>query len=161
MRRPIALPAGPRPPRPAHAVWADAEEVRIGEAIPRRVEQAVEQADYLVVVLSPHGVSSAWCEREWRAKFWEEAATGRTCLLPALLEGCRVPLFLRPKCHADSRTEYAIGFAQLAIVLHEPAGMTAPGGARGVLFARTGADLRRCGRRQRLWSRRFAILTTL
>ena len=38
-------------------------------------------------------------------------------VLPALLDDCPIPLFLGPKRHADFRTDYATGLAQLALAL--------------------------------------------
>ncbi|MGI8550045.1 MAG: toll/interleukin-1 receptor domain-containing protein [Dehalococcoidia bacterium] len=111
-----------------HTVWVDAQEIPIGDSIPQRVEEALEHADWLIVVLSQHGTASRWCAHEWRAKYWEEVVTSHTCVLPVLLEDCRIPFFLRPKRCADFRSDYVVGFAQLAIVLHEHSDGTAPGG---------------------------------
>ena len=102
-----------------YSVWVDAQKIRVGEAIPQRVAEAAERADYLVVVLSRHSAASSWSEHEWSAKYWEELAQRRTCVLPVLLEDCAIPFFLRPKRYADFRSEYAVGLAQLAIALHE------------------------------------------
>ena len=40
-------------------------------------------------------------------------------VLPVVLEDCAIPCFLRPKRHADFRGDYAVGVAQLAILLHD------------------------------------------
>lgn len=100
-----------------HMVWIDAQEITVGASIIQRVEEAVEQADYLVVVLSRHTGASAWCQKEWHAKFWSEVVGQQNLILPVLLEDCEIPLFLRPKRYADFRSTYAVGLAQLASAL--------------------------------------------
>ncbi len=102
-----------------HTIWIDAREITVGASIVERVEEAVERADYLVVVLSKQSALSIWCQKEWQAKYWDEVVNRQTHILPVLLEDCLIPLFLRPKRYADFRTEYALGLAQLAIALHE------------------------------------------
>ena len=111
-----------------HVAWVDAQEIPVGASIPRAVAAAVEQADYLIVVLSRHSAASAWSAEEWHAKYWEEIAGHRTMVLPALIEECSIPLFLRPKRHADFRSDYAVGLAQLATAIQEHAGASAPNG---------------------------------
>lgn len=108
-----------------HTVWIDAQEIQVGTSIPKAVEEAVDKADYLIVVLSKHSAASSWCEHEWHAKYWDEVITRKTMVLPVVLENCAIPLFLRPKRHADFRSDYAVGLAQLAIVLHESTKLTA------------------------------------
>lgn len=102
-----------------HVVWIDAQQIQVGDGIPQRIAEAVERADYLVAVLSARSIASAWCEAEWNAKYWEEIVRRQPLVLPVLLETCPIPFFLQPKRHADFRFEYAVGLAQLAIVLHE------------------------------------------
>ncbi len=102
-----------------HRVWVDVQKIEIGDLIPREVAGAVERAEYVIVVLSKSSVASSWSEQEWYAKYWDEVVTRRTMVLPVVIEECPIPLFLRPKRHADFRSDYALGLAQLAIVLDE------------------------------------------
>lgn len=102
-----------------HTVWVDTVAIQAGDSIPQCVTEAVEQADYLIVVLSKQSVTSAWCAAEWQAKYWDEVVRRQTCVLPVLLEECAVPLFLRPKLHVDFRADYAVGLAQLALTLYQ------------------------------------------
>ncbi len=101
-----------------HLVWIDMHDIGVGESIPHRLAEAIERADYLIVVLSKYSAASSWIEREWHAKYWDEVKQRCSLVLPVVLEDCHIPLFLRPKRYADFRSEYAVGLAQLAIVLH-------------------------------------------
>lgn len=107
-----------------YTVWIDVRSIRVGESIPHMIDKALEQADYLIVVLSKHSALSIWSEREWQAKLWEEVSSRRTLVLPAILEDCSLPLLLRTKRYADFRSDFAVGLAQLAIGLHECASIT-------------------------------------
>lgn len=117
--RPFALQLARSLEQLAHTVWIDAQCIRVGDLIPQQVAQAVEQADYLVAVLSPQSVISSWCQTEWNAKYWQELAQQQALVLPVLLAECAIPFLFRPKRHADFRGDYAVGLAQLALVLHE------------------------------------------
>ncbi len=108
-----------------HTVWVDAHKILVGDSIPHAIASAVEQAEYLIVVLSQQGTASAWSEQEWEAKYWDEVASRKPMVLPVLLETCAIPFFLRPKRYADFRTEYAVGFAQLALSLQARPGTPA------------------------------------
>lgn len=112
--------------RLGHRVWIDTQAIQAGASIPQSVATAVDQADYLVVVLSKQSASSAWCAAEWQAKYWDEVVRRQNYVLPVLLEDCSVPLFLRPKLHIDFRSDYALGLAQLALSLCQPAKIAIP-----------------------------------
>jgi hypothetical protein len=77
----------------------------------------LESAEYLVLVLSPGAVTSRWVEQEWKAKYWQEVESGKTRLLPVLLQDCAVPTFLQDRKYADFRSNYALGLAHLAKAL--------------------------------------------
>lgn len=104
-----------------HRVWIDTQAIQAGASIPESVAIAVDQAEYLIVVLSKQSVASSWCAAEWQAKYWDEVVQRQNYVLPVLLEECAVPLFLRPKLHVDFRADYAVGLAQLALSLCQPA----------------------------------------
>ncbi len=116
--RPFALRLASTLRQLGHLVWIDIHDIGVGESIPHRLAEAIERVDYLIVVLSKCSAASSWMEREWHAKYWDEVEQRCSLVLPVVLEDCRIPLFLRSKRYADFRSEYAVGFAQLAIELH-------------------------------------------
>jgi hypothetical protein len=69
----------------------------VGESIPTKINQGIEQSDVLIVVLSEHAVASHWVEREWQAKYWQEVDSGRITVIPVLHRPCTVPALLRSK----------------------------------------------------------------
>ena len=55
-----------------HTVWIDAQEIQVGTSIPKAVEEAVDEAGYLIVVLSKHSAASSWCEQAKQIGPWVE-----------------------------------------------------------------------------------------
>lgn len=96
-----------------HAVFLDEYCIKVGDCIIAKIEDAIKKADYVIVILSPNATNSKWVEREWRAKFWDEVNSGRTHVLPALVENCEIPPLLKTKRYADFRLSYGIGLVQL------------------------------------------------
>lgn len=111
--RPFVLRLSENLRQAGHTVWVDVHGIRVGQGIPQQVARAVELSDYLILVLSKQSMASSWSEHEWYAKYWQEVTTRRQIILPALLEDCTIPFFLRPKCYADFRTSYEHGLSQL------------------------------------------------
>lgn len=86
-------------------VWIDRWELRVGDSITPRIQDAITQASALLVVLSKASVASDWCKREINAGLFREMEEKRVVVLPLLLETCDVPLFLKDKMYADFRTD--------------------------------------------------------
>lgn len=102
-----------------HEMWLDVWELGVGDSMTHHIGQGLAQADYLVAVLSAHTAQSAWMEREWEVLTSVEIRERRTKILPVLITDCTIPMLLQHKRFADFRLEYAIGFAHLAITIHD------------------------------------------
>jgi len=100
-----------------HEPWLDEYAIRVGDSIPDRIEEGLQNADFVAVLLSPAAVQSGWVDREWKAKYWSEVSAGRVMVLPVLLEDCDIPLLLAPKKYADLRN-YATGLVQLVAAIN-------------------------------------------
>jgi hypothetical protein len=99
-----------------HEPWLDEYAIRVGDSIPSKIEEGLQNADFVAVLLSPAAVKSGWVDREWKAKYWAEVSAGRVMVLPVLLEECEIPLLLAPKKYADLRN-YATGLVQLVAAI--------------------------------------------
>jgi hypothetical protein len=97
--------------------WLDEWEIRIGECIVSKVDSAIANADYVILVLSPNSVESGWVEREWKARYWDEINEKKVIVLPVLLRDCQIPALIKTKRYADFRESYAVGLANLANAL--------------------------------------------
>jgi len=96
-----------------HSPWLDEWEIRVGESIPTKVGEGLDQADAVAVVLSQNALQSRWVEREWQAKYWRELSEDRIMVLPILHENCNIPTLLATKRYADFRDNYSLGLNQL------------------------------------------------
>lgn len=94
-------------------VWVDTWELQVGDSLLAKVQQAIQESSALIVVLSRNSVESEWCKRELNAGLMRELEEKRVVVLPALLEDCQLPLFLREKLYADFRTNYDQGLRQI------------------------------------------------
>lgn len=103
-----------------HQPWLDEWEIRVGHSIPGRIEKGLAETDFLAIILSKSAVESAWVEKEWRTKYWDEVESRETRVLPLLLEDCRIPDLLKEKRYADFRVDYEIALVSLHEALLSP-----------------------------------------
>lgn len=104
-------------------VWLDRWELSIGDSIIDRVQEAVDGASALLVILSKASIASEWCKRELSSGFLRELEEKRVVVMPVLLEDCDIPLFARGKLYADFRTNFDDG---LRTVVEGIAKVTSP-----------------------------------
>jgi TIR domain len=89
-----------------HQPWVDEWEILAGESIVERVGAGIEDADFMIVVLSKSAISSQWVENEWQAKYWTEINEKRVLIIPLVINECTVPTLLRAKKYVDFRQDY-------------------------------------------------------
>jgi hypothetical protein len=94
-------------------VWVDRWELNVGDSIIQRVQEAIQSASALLVVLSKASVASEWCKRELSAGLVRELEERKVIVLPLLLEDCDIPIFLKDKMYADFRTDFDTGLSDV------------------------------------------------
>jgi hypothetical protein len=94
-------------------VWIDKWEIHVGDSLLRKIEQAIQDSDALVAVLSRASVQSEWCRKELTAGLVRELEERHVLVLPVLVEDCEVPLFLRDKKYADFRRHFDQGLRDI------------------------------------------------
>lgn len=82
-------------------VWIDEAEIQLGDSLIKKISAAIDEVDYLAVVLSPTSVESEWVRREVEIALNEEIAGQTVKVLPLLLLTCEIPAFLRGRLYAD------------------------------------------------------------
>jgi hypothetical protein len=90
-------------------VWIDKWELHVGDSLIARIQEAIEGASALLVVLSKASVESEWCKKELSTGLIRELEEKRVVVLPVLIDDCKIPLFLRDKLYADFRTSFDQG----------------------------------------------------
>ncbi len=91
------------------SVWLDRWELKVGDSLIQKVQEAIATSSALLVVLSKASIESEWCKKELSAGLMRELEERRVVVLPVLKEDCTIPLFLREKLYADFRTDYDAG----------------------------------------------------
>lgn len=88
-----------------HQPWLDEWEILAGESITERVSAGIEDADFLILVLSQAAARSSWVEQEWQAKHWTEINDRKVRVIPVLKDSCEIPPLLRTKKYVDMRND--------------------------------------------------------
>lgn len=82
-------------------VWLDEAELHVGDSLVDKIGRAVNEMDYLGVVLSQSSISSEWVRREVEIALNHEIRGKQVKVLPILKEPCDIPPFLIGKVYAD------------------------------------------------------------
>ena len=94
-------------------VWIDKWELNAGDSLIARIEEALEGADAILVVLSKDSVKSEWCKKELRSGLVRELEQRAVVVIPIIINDCEIPLFLREKLYIDFRKDRDANFALL------------------------------------------------
>ncbi|MGD1157482.1 MAG: TIR domain-containing protein [Terriglobia bacterium] len=98
-------------------VWLDEWAIQVGDSISRRVEEALENCTYVILLLSPGALASNWVDKEWRAAFSREMSRGEVTVLPVLAAKCELPPLLRDRKYADISESFERGVNELVRLL--------------------------------------------
>jgi predicted nucleotide-binding protein len=93
-------------------VWIDRWELNVGDSIIDKIQNAIQESDALIVVVSKASMDSQWCKKELSSGFLRELEEKRIVVMPILLENCEMPVFLRGKKYTDFRTDFNEGLFQ-------------------------------------------------
>jgi hypothetical protein len=95
-------------------VWFDQKEIHVGDSLMNRIGDALRANDFIIVVLSPSSVRSAWVQRELGEAMSREINEKRVVVLPVLARRCDVPAFLTDKKYADFTRNSDLALESLA-----------------------------------------------
>ena len=95
--------------------WLDEAEIKIGHYLIEKIRRAIDDVEYLAVILSPEAVASAWVKREVDVAMNQEILGRRIKVLPILYRRCDLPGFLLGKAYGDftDDSKYAASFEKL------------------------------------------------
>ncbi len=101
-------------------VWLDEKEILVGDSILEKIEKALENVNFVAVVLSPEALKRPWVLKELRAAMALEIQSRSKVILPVLLKPVKMPIFLRDKHYANFTISYSEGLQNLLTAI-EPA----------------------------------------
>lgn len=93
-------------------VWIDRWELNVGDSIIDKIQEAIQDSDALIIVVSKASMASQWCKKELSSGFLRELEEKRIIVLPVLIEDSDMPVFLRGKKYADFRKDFDGGISQ-------------------------------------------------
>lgn len=94
-------------------VWYDTREIKVGESIVQRVEQGLDTASHVVVVLSAKSAQKPWVQRELSSTLMRQLDNASVKLLPVLIEECAIPPLIADIKYADCRVDRHLGFSRI------------------------------------------------
>ena len=66
-------------------VWIDRWELHVGDSSIDKIQEAIQESDPLIVVVSKASMTSDWCKKELSSGFLRELEEKRVDVLPELL----------------------------------------------------------------------------
>lgn len=98
-------------------VWLDEWEIRVGDSIVQKINEALSDASHIAVLLSQNSCPKPWVAKEWSAALMRQLADNSIRVLPVRLDDYPVPTILADINYADCRTDLRRGVAQLKAAL--------------------------------------------
>ena len=94
-------------------VWIDFCEIKVGDSIVAKIGEAIQDNDYLVVVLTPASVKSNWVKKELAVGLIRELEEKSVIVLPLLAKKCKIPPLIKDKRYANFVIDYSEGLKEL------------------------------------------------
>jgi len=129
-------------------VWIDEAELNIGDSLIGRISAAIDEMEFLAVVLSPEAVASSWVQQELEQAMSNQLSAKRVKTLPVLYRTCELPGFLRGKLYADFTEAHL--YDQSLFRLARTIGLDISAGTGGTLYD---PYARQFGRQDGMYSR--------
>src|ERR1035441_2505228 len=97
--------------------WVDDRQIKVGQPIPRRIEEGISSCDFFLIVVSRAALESKWVENELQSAYFQAAQRRADLILPVLLEKVELPAMLRPLRFADFTASFEFGLSELLLSL--------------------------------------------
>lgn len=94
-------------------IWLDKWEMHPGDSLIEKIQEALTESSYLLVVLSEKSVESEWCKKELNSGLMREIEEKKVHVIPIVIDNCKIPIFLKEKLFADFRTNFDHGLREL------------------------------------------------
>src|SRR3954447_23570398 len=77
-----------------HDVWIDSLQIQPGDNILQKIEDGLEHADALVVIVSENSFKSQWVQREFAAIALHDISKRERRIMPVRIDNSPVPSYL-------------------------------------------------------------------
>jgi len=97
----------------AMGVWYDKQAILVGDSIVEEINKGLDEAKYVIAVLSKASVQKPWVKRELSASLARQLDENNVRILPILLDDCEIPKLMRDIRYADFRNDFNHGITEL------------------------------------------------
>jgi hypothetical protein len=111
-------------------VWFDEWEIRVGDSIVQKINDALGKVSHLVVLLSVCSVAKPWVQRELSAALMQQLSQKSIRVLPVRIDDCEIPPIIADIRYADARLGMEHAFVELEQSLLVTGGPNWPQGGR-------------------------------
>jgi len=101
-------------------VWFDEWEIKVGESIVQRINDALGGVSHLIVLLSRDSVEKPWVRKELSSALMRQLSAESVTVLPLRLDDCPIPPILRDIKYADARKGIARALIEVEQALFPP-----------------------------------------
>lgn len=93
--------------------WVDAFDILPGESIVNKINEGLNNCDFVLLFLSKNSIKSNWVLKEWETMMWDEINSGKIKIIPIKLDDCEIPKILQTKKYIDLSKDYDTGIFQI------------------------------------------------
>ena len=94
-------------------VWLSEMNIKVGDSIPQKINDALENCNFFAIILSNDSVNSEWVMKELSSAFVEELERQSIVVLPILWKPCKIPPLIMDKRYASFTKNYDSGLDDL------------------------------------------------
>lgn len=98
-------------------VWFDEWEIKVGESIVLKINEALDGMTHLVVLLSKNSVDKSWVKRELSSSLMRQLSAQAITLLPVVLDDCKIPPLLSDIKYANFNSGLEKVMSELEVAL--------------------------------------------
>ncbi len=100
-------------------VWFDEWEIRVGDSIVQKINDALGKISHLIVLLSLRSVDKPWVRKEFSAALMQQLSRNSIRVLPVRIDDCEIPPIIADIKYADARLGMERAFAELETSLFD------------------------------------------
>lgn len=96
-----------------HNVWIDAASIKPGDNISQKVQEGLEQADALIVIVSENSRQSKWVQYEFSAIAFQQISKSERRIIPVRIDHSDIPSYLSDILYIDFSQDFEFGLKSL------------------------------------------------
>lgn len=104
--------------------WIDEAELLVGDSLVQKIGAAIIENDFVIAVVSPASIDSAWCQKELSLATTAGISLNRAKVLPVRLDCAAIPPYLLDTVYIDAdRNDATTVAAELAVGMDRQLGL--------------------------------------